>query len=57
MDNDKSEIEKMEELFKEHTDFIKDVSTYQMVNKYKPNTTTDFVCIKMRTTNLKEKIF
>lgn len=51
------DIEKLNDLFKDHTDFIKDISTYEMTDKIKTDKKTNFISIKMKTSNLDENIF
>ena len=52
-----NDIKKLNDLFKDHTDFIKDISSYEMTDKTKTDKKTDFISIKMKTTNLDENIF
>ena len=51
-----NDIKKINDLFKDHTDFIKDISSYEMTDKTKTDKKTDFISIKMKTTNLNEDI-
>ena len=50
-------IEKLQDLFKEHTDFIKDIKEFEMANKLNPNQNTTFINIRMNTRELNEGIF
>ena len=50
-------IEKLEELFKDHTDFIKDITDYEMPNKQDQTQKTTFINIRMNTRDLNEGIF
>ena len=52
-----NDIKKINDLFKDHTDFIKDISSYEMTDKTKTDKKIDFISIKMKTTNLNEDIF
>ena len=52
-----NDIKKLIDLFKDHDEFIKHITTYEMTNKDKPQIKTDFISIKMKTTNLNENIF
>ena len=56
-DNPDKEIEKLNELFENHTDFVKEITDYQMDNKYKKSSSTTFISIKLTTSNLDQKIF
>lgn len=51
------DIEKLNELFKDQDDFINEITDYSMTNTYKPNTKTNFISIKLKTSNLKEDVF
>jgi len=50
-------IEKLQDLFKEHTDFIKDIKEFEMANKLNPTQNTTFINIRMNTRELNEGIF
>ena len=52
-----NDIKKLNDLFKDHDEFIKDISSYEMTDKTKTDKKTDFISIKMKTTNLDENIF
>ena len=49
--------EKLEELFKDHADFIKDITDYEMPNKQDQTQKTTFINIRMNTRDLNEGIF
>ena len=51
------DIKTLNELFENHSNFVNEISQYEMKNSYKPNTTTKFISIKLRTTDLNENIF
>ena len=50
-------IEKLEDLFKNHTDFIKDITEFEMSNKMNPIQKTTFINIRLNTRDLNEGIF
>ena len=50
-------IEILEEAFKDHTDFIKDIKEFEMSNKQNPIQKTTFINIRMNTRDLNEGIF
>ena len=50
-------IEKLEDLFKDHTDFIKDIKEFEMANKLNPTQKTTFINIRLSTRDLNEGIF
>ena len=50
-------MERLEKLFKEHTDFIKDITDYEMPNKQDPIRKTTFINIRMNTRDSNEGIF
>lgn len=56
-ENITNDINKLYDLFKDHDDFLKEITEYTMDNKYRPNTKTDFISVKLKTTNIKEEIF
>ncbi len=47
----------LEDLFKDHTDFIKDINEFEMPNKSNPTQKTTFINIRMNTRDLNEGIF
>ena len=51
------DIGQLDELFENHADFVKEITDYQMDNKYKKGGSTTFISIKLTTTNLDQKIF
>jgi hypothetical protein len=50
-------IDILEHLFKDYTDFIKDIKEFEMANKQKPSQTTTFINIRLNTRDLNEGIF
>ncbi len=50
-------IEKLDDLFKDHTDFIKDIKEFEMLFKLNPTQKTTFINIRMNTRDLNEGIF
>jgi hypothetical protein len=50
-------IDILEDLFKDHTDFIKDIKEFEMANKQKPDKKTTFINIRLNTRDLNEGIF
>ena len=51
------DIEKLNDLFKDHTDFIKDIKEFEMSNKLNLTQKTTFINIRMSTRDLNEGIF
>ena len=56
-ENPQDDVRQLEELFTDYQDFIKEISPYEMDNKFKTGTKTVFESIKTKTTNLENKIF
>ena len=50
-------IDILEDLFKDHTDFIKDIKEFEMANKQTPDKKTTFINIRLNTRDLNEGIF
>ena len=50
-------IDILEDLFKDHTDFIKDIKEFEMSNKLNPTQQTIFINIRMNTRDLNEGTF
>ena len=50
-------IETLEEAFKDHSDFIKDIKEFEMSNKLNPSKTTTFINIRLNSKDLNEGIF
>jgi hypothetical protein len=50
-------IETLEEAFKDHSDFIKDIKEFEMSNKQNPNQKTTFINIRLNSKDLTEGIF
>ena len=50
-ENPEDELKTIEGLFESHDDFVKDITTYEMDNKFKPNSTTTFISIQWKTEN------
>ena len=52
-ENITNDINKLYDLFKDHDDFLKEITEYTMDNKYRSNTKTDFISVKLKITNIK----
>ena len=50
-------IEALEEAFKDHNDFIKDIKEFEMSNQQNPNKKTTFINIRLNSKDLNEGIF
>ena len=50
-------IETLEEAFKDHNDFIKDIKEFEMSNQQNPNQKTTFINIRLNSKDLNEGIF